>query len=80
MEIIYRNDLRENIMEMKSQGVGVIVNLLSQFDLRVIGLKLSEYEQICQEMGIELITFPVQSMKPPADPAPDFNTKLLGIY
>jgi hypothetical protein len=63
---------------MKSMGVGVIVNLLSVYDLRTIGVSLDEYQSICQEHNIELITFPIQSMKGPDQNAQKFDKELIG--
>lgn len=80
MEIIYKNDLRENLIEMKSQGVGVIINLLSLHDLRVIGVTESEYENQCKELKIELISFPIQSMKGPKQLPEEFDKQLIGKF
>lgn len=77
-EIIYRNNLEENVRQMKSAGVGVIVNLLSVHDLRVVGVNLEEYQQVCAKLGIELITYPIQSMKGPAVTGAEFDAQLLG--
>ena len=77
-EIIYKNNLQKDVEEMKSQGVGVIVNLLSLYDLKYIGVALAEYESICEEMGIELVSFPIQSMKGPSESVEDFDQKLIG--
>lgn len=77
-EIIYKNSLGDNVRTMKSQGVGVIVNLLSLHDLRAVGVDLHEYERLCGESGIELITYPIQSMKGPSVACQEFDTELLG--
>lgn len=43
----------------------MILNLLSENDLKAIGVDIMNYERICQENNIELINFAIRQMKGP---------------
>ena len=78
-EIIFNNNLERDIKYFKEQNVGLIINLLSKYDLRVIGVDLNEYETLCKSYDIELITHPIIEMKPPDETPEELDVALIGI-
>lgn len=78
--MVHKNDLRRDLIHFKLQGIGMIINLLNKYDMRVIGVKLSQYQNICKELGITLISFPIQEMAGPDCSVEDFEEELIGNF
>ena len=76
--MVRKNDLRRDLIHFRLQGVGLIINLLNKYDLRVVGVNLSEYQNLCKELGITLISFPIQDMAPPTQEIEEFEEELIG--
>ena len=75
-----KNDLRRDLIHFRLQGIGLIINLLNKYDLRVIGVNLSEYQNLCKELGITMISFPIQEMARPDQDVQEFEDELIGKF
>ena len=75
-----KNDLKKDVEYLKSQGVGMIINLLGKYDLRVIGIEIPQYQAVCASLGIKLIFFPVIEMMPPTQSPEELDSMLISTF
>jgi protein-tyrosine phosphatase len=57
--------LRDSISELKNMGVNIVVSLLTDFETKAMGLE--EEKDICEEVGIEFISLPINDRTVPDD-------------
>jgi protein-tyrosine phosphatase len=76
----YSRSLADDIKHFRlEEGVDVILCLLNRYELRIIGVDITEYQVLCKAAGITLVEYPIVEMASPEDSPAVFEEKIVSF-
>lgn len=68
----------KDVETYKTCGVNLIVCLLSDTELRSVGVQIKDYQKACDKCDIQLFKYPIIEMAPPTD-IQAFHTDVIDV-
>lgn len=73
----YNRCIEQDVTNFRqTHNIGLIVNLLNDYELRSIGVNVGKYESACIKNEIEFFKYPIIEMAPPED-LPKFDVEVI---